>query len=157
MEAHTIGNHDYENRDPVAFVLSKTGWTNDKVGLLWLMDHFEPNTQSATGHPQLLIIDGHSSHLTLEFIEFCSNHQIQLLCFPPHSTHLLQPLDVGIFTPLGRYDSNEVDDWGRAHPYQTTSKRDFFPLCQIAHQKPLTIANIKASFSATGIYPFCCA
>ena len=62
--AHTMGNYDYENRDPAAFAISKTGWTNDKVGLLWLADHFEPNTQSATGHPRLLIIDGHSSHLT---------------------------------------------------------------------------------------------
>ena len=153
-EAHTMGNHDYQDRDPAAFALSKTGWTNDKVGLLWLTDHFEPNTQSATGHPRLLIIDGHSSHLTLEFIEFCSTHEIQLLCFPPHSTHLLQPLDVGIFSPLGRYYSNEVDDWGRAHPYQTISKGDFFPLCQRARQKALTIVNIKASFAATGIHPF---
>jgi len=35
-EAHTMGNHDYQDRDPAAFTLSKTGWTNDKLGLLWL-------------------------------------------------------------------------------------------------------------------------
>jgi len=149
-----MGNHDYEDRDPVAFALFKTGWTNDKVGLRWLTDHFEPNNQSTTGHPWLSIIDGHSSNLTLEFIKFCFTHEIQLLCFPPHSTHLLQPLDVGIFGLLGRYYSNQVDDWGRAHPYQTISKGDFFPLCQIARQKALTMVNIKASFAATGIHPF---
>jgi len=147
-----MGNHDYENRDPAAFALSKTGWTNDKVGLLWLADHFEPNTHSPTGHPRLLIIDWHSSHFTLEFITFCATHEIRLLCFVPHSTHLLQPLDIGIFGPLGRYYSNEVDDWGRAYPYQTISKGDFFPLCQRARQKALTIVNIKAAFGATGIY-----
>ena len=151
--AHTIGNHDYENRDPAAFALSTTGWTNDKVGLLWLTVNFEPNTHSPTGHPRLLIIDGHSSHLTLAFITFCATYEIQLLCFPPHSTHPLQPLDVGIFGPLGYY-SHEVDDWGRAHTYQTISKGDFFPLCQRARQKALTIVNIKAAFAATSIYPF---
>jgi len=150
-----MDHQDYEDRDPAAFALSKTGWTNDKVGWLWLTDHFEPNTQSTTGHPRLLIMDGHSSHLTLEFITFCFTHEIQLLCFPPQSTHLLQPLDVGIFGLLGRYYSNQVDDWRRAHPYQTISKGGFFPLCQIARQKALTMVNIKASFAATGIHPFC--
>ena len=76
------------------------------------------------------------------------------MCFPPHFTHLLQPLDVGIFGPLGRYYSNQVDDWGRAHRYQTISKGDFFPLCQIARQKALTMVNIKVSFAATGTHPF---
>jgi len=100
-EAHTMGNHDYKGRDPAGFALSKTGWTNDKVGLLWLTHHFEPNTQSTTSHPRLLIIDGHSSHLTLKFIEFCFTHEIQLLFFLRHSTYLLQPLDVGIMVPSG--------------------------------------------------------
>ena len=134
-KAHTMGNHDYENRDPAAFVLSKTGWTNDKVGLFWLIEHFKSNTQSATGHSRLLIIDCHFSHLTLEFIEFCSTHKIQLLCSLPHSRYLLPPFNVGIFGPLDSYYGNKMDDWGRAHSYQTISKGHFFPLCQIVHQE----------------------
>jgi hypothetical protein len=48
----------------------------------------------------LLIPDGHGSHLTFEFIQYCMTHKILLLIYPPHSTHSLQPLDVVMFKPL---------------------------------------------------------
>ncbi|KAF1828973.1 hypothetical protein BDW02DRAFT_651685 [Decorospora gaudefroyi] len=44
---------------------------------------------------RLLILDGHGSHLSMDFIEYCEAHKILLAVFPPHSTHTLQPLDVG--------------------------------------------------------------
>lgn len=37
-----------------------------------------------------------------EFDQYCLNHSIILLCMPPHSSHLLQPLDVGCFATLKR-------------------------------------------------------
>jgi hypothetical protein len=86
-EAHIMGNHDYEERDEASFAISSTGWSNDAVGFKWLVEHFEPATRS--GRPRLLILDGHSSHLTVEFIDFSLLHNIHLLCFPSHSTHLL--------------------------------------------------------------------
>ena len=150
-----IGNYNYDDRDVAAFALSKTSRTNDKVKVLRLTDHFEPNARSATGDPRLLIIDRwQTSHLTLEFPEFGITYVIHLLCFPSHTTHLLQPLDVGIFGPLEHYYNNKVDDWASVHPYQTISIEDFFPLCKKAHEKALTIVSIKASFAATRIYPF---
>ena len=150
-----MGNHDYEERDNSTFALSDTGWTNDNLGLQWLKEVFEPETwPSGRSHHRLLLIDGHSSHLTLEFLEFAMEHNIHLLCFPPHSTHVLQPLDVGIFGPLGTYYSNQVDCWMRAHPYQAISKGDFYPLCQKARAQALTQPNIQAAFAATGIFPF---
>ena len=48
----------------------------------------------------LLIFDGHHSHISLELIELARENNIHLLCLPPHTTHLLQPLDVGVFGPL---------------------------------------------------------
>jgi len=35
-----------------------------------------------------------------EFIDYCDRLKILLMVFPPHSTHTLQPLDVGLFKPL---------------------------------------------------------
>ena len=58
---------------------------------------------------RLLIIDGHDSHVTLEFIEYCDAANIKPYCLPPHSTHLLQPLDVGLFSPLQKAYGKAVD------------------------------------------------
>jgi DDE superfamily endonuclease len=33
--------------------------------------------------------------VSIPFIEYCEQHHIIPLCLPPHSTHVLQPLDVG--------------------------------------------------------------
>ena len=47
--------------------------------------------------PVLLIQDGHCSHVSIEGIELATAHSIHLLCLLPHTTHILQPLDVGVF------------------------------------------------------------
>jgi hypothetical protein len=113
-KAHLMGHHDYEEEDPAVFAISDEDWTNNNIGMLWLKEHFEVITRSADpAQYRLLFLDGHSSHLTLEFLEDARPHKIEILCFPAHSTHLLQPLDIGIFGPLGTYYSNEVDDWTR--------------------------------------------
>jgi hypothetical protein len=45
------------------------------------------------------ILDGHESHLTKAFIEYCDQNRILLIIYPPHSTHTLHPLDVVVFKP----------------------------------------------------------
>ena len=47
--------------------------------------------------PVLLILDGHSSHISIEAVEFARSNGVHMLCIPAHTTHILQPLDVGVF------------------------------------------------------------
>jgi len=80
--------------------VSPNGWTDAYLGLQWLVRNFEPHTcPEDLSEYRLLIFDGHDSHITWEFIEFAEAHRIKCLCLPRHGTHLLQPLDVGIFSP----------------------------------------------------------
>jgi hypothetical protein len=48
----------------------------------------------------MLLVDGHSSHVNMAFLNWCDAHRIVVMILPPHSTHRLQPLDVGLFSPL---------------------------------------------------------
>jgi hypothetical protein len=89
--------------NPDGFIaLSENGWTDNELGLQWLKQCFEPQTRSLHGSSKyrLLIFDGHASHIATQAIQFCIASNIILLCLPPHATHLLQPLDVGVFLPL---------------------------------------------------------
>ena len=54
-------------------------------------------------------MDGHSSHVNMEFIRVYDSLKICLLILPPHSTHKLQPLDVGLFLPLITCYSSKLD------------------------------------------------
>ena len=56
----------------------------------------------------LLIVDQHGSHVTLEFLILAQDYKIVILALPPHSTHKLQPLDVGLFAPIAQYYGQEL-------------------------------------------------
>ena len=81
--------------------LSDKGWTDNKLGYKQLERCFKPQTRPNNPDEQrLLIIDGYASHVTTKAIRFCLSKNIILLCLPAHSTHILQPLNVGIFAAL---------------------------------------------------------
>jgi hypothetical protein len=82
---------------------------SNKLGLAWLK-HFNTHTKArSVGAHQLLIVDGHESHNSHEFYKYCEEEKIIVLCMPPHSSHLLQPLDVGCFSPLKRAYGDEIN------------------------------------------------
>jgi hypothetical protein len=83
------------------------------------------------GAHRLLILDGHESHHSLEFQELCKENDIYTLCMPPHSSHLLQPLDVGCFSLLKRAYSREIEALIRHHINHIT-KLEFLPAFKAA-------------------------
>jgi hypothetical protein len=91
------GKHD-------VFVTSTlSGWSNNDVGLAWLEQVFQRCTNQKARYEKdwrLLIVDGHSSYLTDDFIDYCIAYCIILAVFPPYSTYTLQLLDVVVFKPL---------------------------------------------------------
>jgi len=68
--------------------VSDNGWTNDKLGLEWIQ-HFHENTKHYKGKWRLLIFDGHGSHSTSEFRDFCLQNCILTLCMPAYISHIL--------------------------------------------------------------------
>jgi len=135
------------------FSFSPNGWTDDAVALKWLTELFEPCTASIAPLPRLLILDGHGSHITWEFVSFCKEKNIILFCLPSHSTHLLQPLDVGIFGPLQNSYGREVDKYSRDSE-EGIKKSVFIPLLHDAGITAITKRNIEQAFATTGIVPF---
>ncbi|KAJ8966378.1 hypothetical protein NQ314_003554 [Rhamnusium bicolor] len=75
---------------------SKTGWMNSDI-FINVMKHFIKCSGSSKTNPSLLLYDNHESHISLQCIELAKDNGVTVLTFPPHSTHKLQPLDVGIF------------------------------------------------------------
>ena len=134
--------------------VSDKGWTDDSLGLTWLTDVFQKHTKDRTkGVYRLLILDGHGSHSTLEFDLFCSEHSIITLCMPPHSSHLLQPLDVSCFAVLKRSYGRQIEEYirmGVSH----IDKPDFLTAYLTARKESMTINTIRNGFAATGLVPY---
>lgn len=81
-------------------------------------------------NPVLLIFDGHHSHISFELIELARKNNIHLLCLPPHTTHPLQPLDVGVFGPLKQAWKKILKEHQIETCAGTVTKEDFPGLIQ---------------------------
>jgi hypothetical protein len=85
------------NEHPCWFASSPNGWTSNELGLSWLQSLFDTQTvDKAKRDWRLLILDGHGSHGTLRFLDWCRSNKILAAIFPPYSTHRLQPLEVSV-------------------------------------------------------------
>jgi hypothetical protein len=147
---------DFNEGDQAYFAATANRWSCDQLGLEWLQKVFHPQTKDKAGNRrQLLIVDGHSSHVNLKFIEWADQHRIILLILPPHSTHRLQPLDVSLFSPLATAYSNQITKlMSNSLGLVSMSKREFWPLFKVAWDISFTVQNINSGFSKTGIWPF---
>jgi hypothetical protein len=106
-----MNTHWLNERSPDGwhFAISKNGWTSNNLGLAWLKKVFEPLTcEKAAGRQRLLIADGHGSHIQGDFIAHYIENKIDLLIMPPHCSHILQPLDVGVFAAFKRFHTIET-------------------------------------------------
>ena len=145
----------YESLPPDWMVgVSENGWTTDEFGLIWLKKLFGPFTEGRkVGRYRLLILDGHGSYVTAEFDRYCTEHDIIVLCMPPYSSYLLQPLDVACFAVLKRSYGLGVQAqmWAGINH---VDKDDFLELYLPAREATYSLRTVQSGFRATGLVPF---
>jgi hypothetical protein len=97
--------------DPIGanYAVTPNGWTDNVIGVQWLAKVFDKQTDDHYPSWRLLILDGHRSHLSYEFINYARERKIIVICLPPHATAMLQPLDVVIFSGLSKSWSNTLE------------------------------------------------
>ncbi len=136
------------------FTTTENGWTSDDTALEWLKKVFIPRT--ALQDPleaRLLILDGHGSHETLEFMWECFSNNIHLLFLPPHSSHVLQPLDLSVFSPLKHAYRKQLGFLSLLTDSTPLGKKYFLLYYRKARIDSLTAINIKAGWQASGLWP----
>ncbi|KAL1953207.1 hypothetical protein VTO42DRAFT_3391 [Malbranchea cinnamomea] len=146
----------YENELPDDWRIetSESGWTNEKLGLIWLKEMFDKGTQARTiGQYRLLILDRHGSHHGPEFDQFWVENSIIPLYMPGHSSHLLQPLDVGCYSPLKQIYKKEVEKQMRLG-INHIDKDEFLIIYSSVRPAVLSEKNIQSGFRATELIPY---
>ena len=101
----------------------------------------------------MLIIDGHGSHLMIEFIDYCWDHKINPLKLIAYTTHLLQPYDVGFFQPMKQHHQNILADQVR-FSRSDYSKNDFLNAYNEIFLRTKKVHTIKHAFAKAGLWPF---
>ncbi|KAK0368171.1 transposase [Colletotrichum limetticola] len=146
--------------DSWKFTATDNGWTTDETALQWLKEVFLPQTKtppieglSKLNQPRLLVLDGHGSHTTTEFMWECYRNNVYLLFLPPHTSHVLQPLDMAVFGPIKSVYRKELGKEDIVDNSTIVGKRYFLSCYQKARLAGLTSSNIRSGWKATGLWP----
>ncbi|RKF74483.1 hypothetical protein GcM3_089024, partial [Golovinomyces cichoracearum] len=86
---------------------------------------------------RLLLLDGHSTHVSLEFIQKADSFRTLLLKLPSHSTQLLQPLYVALFSTLKEDYMGEISRWSHSG-HNILSKSAFVKMFGTIHDGSFT-------------------
>lgn len=143
---------EYDGPRGAIYRCSKNGWINEDLFLDWLK-HFATFTKPSQNEPILLILDNHSSHISLRTYEFCKKNHIIMLSLPPHGSHRMQPLDVAIYGPLKAAYKQECNLLIKSGLGIKITQNNIASLFRKAYQKVATIPKAEAGFAVTGIYP----
>ncbi|XP_068082293.1 uncharacterized protein [Anabrus simplex] len=128
---------------------SERGWMETTLFFHWFRDVFLTNI--GTERPVLLLYDGHSTHISTQLIRLAQKNDVTIMKLPPHTTHILHPLDVAVFRGLKQKWDKELCKWQRQNPRKKIPKADFIGLLSKTALE-VSSSTIINGFRATGIY-----
>ena len=107
-----FGYEPLEGFEEAAMGRSDNGWMDSEVYCDWLENIFIPAVnERKVKKPVLLLIDGHSTHVTKKASDICIENGIEMYCLLEHASHVMQPLDLRLFSSLKRTWRQAVRDW----------------------------------------------
>ena len=101
------------------------------------MKHFIKYVCPTKKRPVLLLLDNHSSHMSVNTLNIAKENHVHFLSFPAHCSHRLQPLDISVYGPMKKFSSSAASAWMLNNPGKTMSN---IPTI-ISHSFPL-VANL---------------
>ncbi|XP_060596078.1 uncharacterized protein LOC132750148 [Ruditapes philippinarum] len=102
---------------------SANGWMDTDLFVAFLQ-HFSAFIDAkCINKPVLLFVNGHSTHISRAAATFCANSGIILYCLLPNATHILQPCDVGFFSPMKSSWKRQVKLWQLNHIGEALTKK----------------------------------
>ena len=131
------------------FANSENGWINSELYLEWFKFFLSniPLTRP------IIIQDGHTSHISIPLIELAQKNDVHMLCLPSHTTHILQPLDVGVFKSFKSNFSKACHKFLVGRPGQVITTAAIASLVHDAWYNSFTPLNILSGFKKCGIHP----
>jgi hypothetical protein len=102
---------------------------------------------------RLIIMDGHRSHATNEFMAFCFFNNIYCCYFPAHYSHKIQPLNNGPFNAVKAAYRKKLKKFNFNNDARPIDKINFIKAYNTARTAGLTAKNIQSAFKTTVNWP----
>ena len=133
--------------------ISDHSFITSELFVKWLQ-HFIDFVKPSTDNKVLLLLDGHTTHTkNSDALKLARANGIILVQLPAHTTHRLQPLDVGVFGPMQQYYDQALDQWMASNAGQCVTQFNVASIITIAYYKAASISNAVNAFQNTGCWP----
>ncbi len=139
--------------DEAVFCMAETGFMNQALFVEFLEFFDKEITTRGIKRPVLLLVDGSSTHISLEASEFCHNRGICLYCFLPNATHIQQPCDVALNSPLKTNYKSATKNHQIENPGELINKFNFPVILKEAWFKTTSVSLAAKGFQECGLYP----
>ncbi|XP_038150439.1 uncharacterized protein si:rp71-1d10.8 [Cyprinodon tularosa] len=133
---------------------SESGYINSELFKKWFLKHFL--FQAPKERPLLLIFDGHKWPVSLEVVESARKEGVVLLCLPPHCSHILQPLDTGLFAVLKQHFALLTGNGAAAEGHFAITKKEFSGVFNRTYQLATSeegVRIVREGFRKCGVFP----
>eukprot|EP01098_Paradermamoeba_levis_P010449 TRINITY_DN438_c0_g1_i2.p1 TRINITY_DN438_c0_g1~~TRINITY_DN438_c0_g1_i2.p1 ORF type:complete len:310 (+),score=62.06 TRINITY_DN438_c0_g1_i2:651-1580(+) len=137
---------------------STSGWINSEILCLWAEKILAEDLQEKRKRlgdpsaPALLVIDQHTTRQDEHFLGLLSQQHVQILPLPPHTSHILQPLDLSFFGCLKsqlKSTFNPLPDDGVAQ-----KREKLIMATALAMHSATRLDHVMAGWLRSGIVPF---
>jgi DDE superfamily endonuclease len=103
---------------------------------------------------RILLLNSHGSHVPTDFMYECEINNIKLIYLPAHSSHVLQPLDLSVFSLIKSHYRKEIDRIAIYDDTGPVKKIRFIEFYDRARQFTLTVRNIQSGWRGAGLVLF---
>ncbi|XP_026488620.2 uncharacterized protein LOC113395268 [Vanessa tameamea] len=127
-------------------------WTSGEVffdRMHFFVEHVRPTPEKKI----LLLLDNHESHKYYPALDYASKNNVVILSLAPHTTHIMQSMDVAVYGPLKTYFEREVNFFQKSHPGRIINQYDVARLLSPAFLKSEVAQNAVHGFERPGIWP----
>jgi hypothetical protein len=137
---------------------SSSGWINESIFLSWIKEVFLPELElrrekfGLEDQPALLWLDGHSSRNSDEALKLLEENNVFCATIPGHTSHILQPLDCGVFKA---FKSAMRRERGKVNPKSAADTRYMLLTAAAKAFHMATYApDVLRAWNTTGIWPW---
>jgi hypothetical protein len=157
----------FESVNLVQIVNSPSGWMTGEIFAQWanrfcqwLQIYRLSLPEEVRGQTALLYIDNCRSHCSLEALTVFRMNNVKVISFPPHVTHILQPVDVSCAKALKadlwknmKYFEKNIDKF-IVTPNQSERRRAQLILAALSSVAACNFKACPNGFRKAGIFPF---
>ena len=131
---------------------SSSGYINEKIFNEWFVKWIAW-VREQSSDTMLLIIDNCTSHIRHSTVLLAKSNNVELLALPPNLTHILQPLDVGVFRSFKASIRTELSTNLAYCKTRKLSHSQFISMLSKLMLQTFTSECIKSAFVSIGLFP----